>query len=440
MNDKMKNPMWTEQNINIRPSDYSKENYLATFTLQTQLTLEQIFWSKDVLKIKAKALKEQTKASKTIKALTVNNREVHLDYLKHLKKATLHKIIKEAGVERPLDRSLASACLYTKHSQELLEYVVGTCPKDFNKQDKRCSKHMTRDRLRLKNFVRKFIRTVRFRNDHFGAIMGYVDYVIGDNMISRVYYVEGLGHNLFSVGQFYDSNLEVAFRKHSSYVRDTYGVELIKGSRGSNLYIISVKDMLKSSPVGIFHQKSVSRTPQQNGVVERRNRTLVETARTMLIFFKGSDVSMGKIGTPSSTTIDQDAYSPSHLPSSSELQPLISHQGVAAGSTIIEDNPFAHADNDPFVNVGSQGISTRRGFDFKESFAPVARIKAIRIFITNAASKNITIYQMDIKTAFLNGELKEEVYISQPEGFVDPDHQTHVYRLKKALYGLKQAP
>ncbi|GJS70298.1 retrovirus-related pol polyprotein from transposon TNT 1-94 [Tanacetum coccineum] len=73
------------------------------------------------------------------------------------------------------------------------------------------------------------------------------------------------------------------------------------------------------------------------------------------------------------------------------------------------------------------------GINFEESFAPVARIEAIRIFITNAASKNMTIYQMDVKTAFLNGELKEEVYVSQPEGFVDPDHPTHVYRLKKAL-------
>nr|GFB40632.1 hypothetical protein [Tanacetum cinerariifolium] len=69
-----------------------------------------------------------------------------------------------------------------------------------------------------------------------------------------------------------------------------------------------------------------------------------------------------------------------------------------------------------------------------------ACIEAIRIFVANAASRNMTVYQMDVKTAFLNGELKEEVYVSQPEGFVDPDHLTHVYRLKKALYGLKQAP
>nr|GEW16083.1 retrovirus-related Pol polyprotein from transposon TNT 1-94 [Tanacetum cinerariifolium] len=75
----------------------------------------------------------------------------------------------------------------------------------------------------------------------------------------------------------------------------------------------------------------------------------------------------------------------------------------------------------------------------KESFAPVSRLEAIKVFIANAASKNITVYQMDVKTAFLNGELKEEVYVSQPEGFIDPDRPNHVYRLKKALYDLNQA-
>ncbi|GKE70074.1 hypothetical protein Tco_1528146 [Tanacetum coccineum] len=79
-----------------------------------------------------------------------NNQEVHLDYLKHLKKSveTLREIVKEAKVERPLDRSLASACLYTKHSHELLEYVIGTCPKDFNKQDKKhASTPLTKKKL-----------------------------------------------------------------------------------------------------------------------------------------------------------------------------------------------------------------------------------------------------------------------------------------------------
>nr|GFD61203.1 retrovirus-related Pol polyprotein from transposon TNT 1-94 [Tanacetum cinerariifolium] len=77
----------------------------------------------------------------------------------------------------------------------------------------------------------------------------------------------------------------------------------------------------------------------------------------------------------------------------------------------------------------AKGYRQEEGINFEKSFSPVARIEAILIFIANAASKNMTIYQMDVKIAFQNGELKEEVYVSQPEGFVDPDHPTHVYRL-----------
>ncbi|GJS14133.1 retrovirus-related pol polyprotein from transposon TNT 1-94 [Tanacetum coccineum] len=79
------------------------------------------------------------------------------------------------------------------------------------------------------------------------------------------------------------------------------------------------------------------------------------------------------------------------------------------------------------------------GIDFEESFALVARLEAVRKFVAYVAHKNFTIFPMNVKTAFLNGLLKEEVYVSQPGGFVDPDFPDHVYRLKKALYGLKQA-
>ncbi|GJZ82536.1 retrovirus-related pol polyprotein from transposon TNT 1-94 [Tanacetum coccineum] len=276
------------------------------------------------------------------------------------------------------------------------------------------SKHMTGHRDKLINFVSKFIRTVHFGNDHFAAIMGYGDLKIGNILISRVYYVEGLGHNLFLVGQFCDSDLELAFRKHTCFVGNLEGVNILSGSRGSNLYTISMANMMKSSPicfvkelpklkytkghlcsacqmgkskeeshphkrgpsineklqmlhtdlceamqvesinkkryilvivddysrftqvkflrtkdealeiiikflkqaqvslndtvrylrtnngtefinqtlrnftkeVGITHNTSTARTPQQNGVVERRNRTLVEAVRTMLSFYK----------------------------------------------------------------------------------------------------------------------------------------------------------
>ncbi|GJY67092.1 retrovirus-related pol polyprotein from transposon TNT 1-94 [Tanacetum coccineum] len=88
----------------------------------------------------------------------------------------------------------------------------------------------------------------------------------------------------------------------------------------------------------------------------------------------------------------------------------------------------------------AKGYRQEEGIDFEESFAPVARLEAVQMFIAYAAHKNITIFQMDVKTDFLNGPLKEEVYVSQPEGFIDPEFPNHVYRLKKTLYGLKKAP
>ncbi|GJU88184.1 retrovirus-related pol polyprotein from transposon TNT 1-94 [Tanacetum coccineum] len=83
---------------------------------------------------------------------------------------------------------------------------------------------------------------------------------------------------------------------------------------------------------------------------------------------------------------------------------------------------------------------TEEGIDFEEFFEPVARLEVVRLFVAYAAHKSFPIYQMDVKTVFLNGPLKEEVYVDQPDGFVDPDHPEKVYRLRKALYGLKQAP
>ncbi|GJX48860.1 integrase, catalytic region, zinc finger, CCHC-type containing protein [Tanacetum coccineum] len=183
------------------------------------------------------------------------------------------------------------------------------------------------------NFVSKFLGTVRFGNNQVAKIMGYGDYQLGNVIISRVYYVEGLGHNLFFVGQFCNADLEVAFQKNTCFIQNLEGVDLLSGSRDTNLYIISLDDILKiflrskdEAPdaiikcikniqvhlnatvrnirtdngtkfvnqtlcdfyenVGISHQTSVARTPQQNGIIKRRNQTLVELACTMLIFSK----------------------------------------------------------------------------------------------------------------------------------------------------------
>ncbi|GJY32910.1 retrovirus-related pol polyprotein from transposon TNT 1-94 [Tanacetum coccineum] len=608
--------------------------------------------NKDHVKQKFLALGKYAIDVKPISPRNRNNREVHLVYLKHLKESveTLREIVEEAKVERLLDSSLASACHYTKHSQELLEHVIGTCPKALNTRDNKhastslpkkkqvtfeeqcamskinthkpvkqlncqktnvpvppsigvnsctdantkknrilpaksvnmkkveqhprtiksslktmnrvdssiCSK---RDRSRLRNFKKKFIGTVRFGNDHFGAIMGYGDYVIGESVISRVYYVEGLGHNLFSVGQFCDSDLElqeapmflwavavatVCYTKNRSLIHTRHcqtPYEMVHDKKpgltffrvfGALCYPTNdSEDLGKLQPtadIGIF----IGYAPSRKGfrIYNKRTRHIMETIHVQFdelteqmapvklstgpapSFLTPGQISSGLVpnsvpaapyvppinkdleilfqplfdeyleppcversvspapavqvpvnstGTPSSTTIDQDAPSPTESP-------------------LMEDNPFAPIDNDHFINVFApeprseasssgdlnepknfksaitedcwfqamqdeihefdrlqarlvaKGYRQEEGIDFEESFAPVTRIKAIQIFIANAANKNMTIYQMDVQTTFLNDELKEEVYVSQPEGFVDPDHLTHVYHTRKALY------
>nr|GFA93803.1 retrovirus-related Pol polyprotein from transposon TNT 1-94 [Tanacetum cinerariifolium]GFB00075.1 retrovirus-related Pol polyprotein from transposon TNT 1-94 [Tanacetum cinerariifolium] len=114
---------------------------------------------------------------------------------------------------------------------------------------------MTGDRSQLINFVQKFLG-----NDHVAKIMGYGDYQIGNVTISRVYYVEGLGHSLFSIGQFCDSYLEVAFYQHTCFFRNLEGVELLTGSRGNNLYTLSLQDMMASSLICLLSKASKTKS------------------------------------------------------------------------------------------------------------------------------------------------------------------------------------
>ncbi|GJR43038.1 retrovirus-related pol polyprotein from transposon TNT 1-94 [Tanacetum coccineum] len=633
-----------------------------------------------------------------------NNREVHLVYLKHLKESveTLQEIVEEAKVERPLDSSLASRGVIGKHScyvrdTDGVELIKGS--RGFNLYTISIEDMMKSSPICLLSKASKHKSWLWHRHlNHlnFGTIndLARKDLVRGlprlkfekDHLCSACQLGKSKKHT--HKPKTKNTNLEVLNTLHM----DLCGPMRVQKINGKKYILVIVDDYLRFTWVKFFRSKD--ETPE-NGVVERQNRTLVEAARTMLIFSKApmflwaeavatacytqnrslihtrhcktpyelvhdkkpdltffrvfgalcyptndsedlgklqptadigifvgyapsrkgyriynkrtrrimetihvqfdelteqmapvqlstgpaptfltpgqissglvpnpvpaapyvpptnkdleilfqpmfdeylepprverpvspapaAQVPVNSTGTPSSTTIDQDAPSRSHSPSSLALQYPNLHQGVAAASTLMEDNPFAPTDNGPFINMFAlelrfealssgdliepknfksaitedcwfqamqdeihefdrlqvwelvpppdcvmiialkwiykvkldeygdvlknkarlvaKGYRQEEGIDFEESFAPVARIEAIRIFIANAASKNMTIYQMDVKTTFLNGELKEEVYVSQPEGFVDPDHPTHVYRLKKALYGLKQAP
>nr|GEZ11797.1 hypothetical protein [Tanacetum cinerariifolium] len=675
-----------------------------------------------------------------------------------------------------------------------------------------CSKHMTRNLKILINFVEKFLGTVKFGNDQIAPILGYGDLVQGAVTIKRDYYVEGLNHNLFSVGQFCDVDLEVAFWKSTCYIRDLKGNDPLTSSRGTDLYSITLQDTNSPNPIclmakatlsqawlwhrrlsylnfdtinllskndivvglpklkfikdhlcsscelgkakrksfhskitpiskrrlqllhmdlcgpmrvasingkryvlvivydysrytwthflrfkdetskvvinilmlvqrglhaqvriiqtdkgtkflnqtlhayfaaeGILHQMLVARTPEQNGVVERRNCTLVEAARTILsatkvplfsglkqlpqhvllktvlyslcyiardgenldkmkekgdacifvryytqsrayrVFIKRTrvivetihvnfdelpnmaldHVSSDPVPECPTTALEHDSLSPGlqcqknvtqadrTVTTSNELDLLFSSmfdellngssQVVSKSSAITTTDALnqrqhqhitplnnqttpdstcqvptqaptvtsnenihqeemivenAQVENDKFINifctpVHDQGETSNHhvdssnmntfyqhhpskyrwtkdhpleqvsrnpsqsleldvslnqmarceelhqfdrldeGIDFEESFALVARLEAVRLFIAYATHKSFTFYQIDVKTTFLYGPLKEEVYMNQPDGFVDPYHPDKVYRLKKALYGLKQAP
>ncbi|GJS09664.1 retrovirus-related pol polyprotein from transposon TNT 1-94 [Tanacetum coccineum] len=126
--------------------------------------------------------------------------------------------------------------------------------------DSGCSKHMTGDRSLLRNFIKKFMGIIRFGNDNFAALTGYGDYVHGNITIYHVYYVEGLGHNLFSVGQFCDGDLEVAFCSKTCYVRNLEGDDLLTGGRDSNLYTISISDMAASSPICLMSKATSTKS------------------------------------------------------------------------------------------------------------------------------------------------------------------------------------
>nr|GEV27994.1 hypothetical protein [Tanacetum cinerariifolium] len=285
-----------------------------------------------------------------------NNRDAHLDYLRHLKESVeiIRDIVEDAKVlahtplirkkqvtvAKPFDRQDSNKHIHVvavkpqntnvpvppstrvKVASKLADHSLRAILRQIGSRqlkvvqivlwylDSGCSKHMMGDRSWLLHFVKKFIGTVRFGNDHFGAIMGYGDYVIGESVIFSIYYVEGLGHNLFSIRQFYDSDLEVAFKKHSCYVRDTMvlilraladvvikfitqiqvglnkTVRYVRTDNGTEFVNHTMTEYYEC--IGILLQKTVLRTPQQNGVVKRLNRTLVEASRTMLIFSKAS--------------------------------------------------------------------------------------------------------------------------------------------------------
>nr|GEZ36187.1 integrase, catalytic region, zinc finger, CCHC-type, peptidase aspartic, catalytic [Tanacetum cinerariifolium] len=347
-----------------------------------------------------------------------NSRDAHLDYLRHLKESikTIRDIIEEAKVVVEI----------------ILWYL-----------DSGCSKHMMRDRSSLLNFIKKFIGTVRFGNDHFGVIMGYGDYVVGESITPG---------------------------KHSCYVRDTDGVDLIMVSRGSNLYTISVEDMMKSSPIYLLSKASKNKSCEDLGKIQPTADTGIFVGYALSRkgtgpapnFLTPGQISSGLVpnpaerpgspaqevqapvtsaGTPLSTTIDQDAPSPHISPSSFAQQSHSLPPGVVAKPHFMEDPNVAPVENNPFVNVfaAEPHSEASSSGDISSTESPYVKLDEYGDVLKNKARLVAKGYRQE-EDGCQDGFSEWRVEISQPEGFVDPDHSTHVYRLKKALYGLKQAP
>ncbi|GJY87536.1 retrovirus-related pol polyprotein from transposon TNT 1-94 [Tanacetum coccineum] len=285
------------------------------------------------------------------------------------------------------------------------------------------------------------------------------------------------------------SDLEFAFQKNTCFIQNLEGVDLLSGSHDINLYTISLDDMLKTYTICLLSKASKTKSYEYFNPLTIAASIVLVAATPRAVEIADSLVS---------TSIDQDAPSLSIPSTKDQEHSLIISQGVEESpKTSLYADPLHKFLHEELTSQGlssnidamqeeihefeklqvwelvscldkvmliklkwiykvktnefggvlknkarlvAQGFRKEEGIDFKELFTPVARIKAIHIFIANAANKNITIFQMDIKMAFLNGELKEKVYDSQPEGFVDQEYPSHVYKLKKALYGLKQAP
>nr|GEW75074.1 integrase, catalytic region, zinc finger, CCHC-type, peptidase aspartic, catalytic [Tanacetum cinerariifolium] len=360
--------------------------------------------------------------------------------------------------------------------------------------DSGCSKHMTRDRSQLTNFVDKFLGMVKFGNDHVAKIMGYGDYQIGNVTISRVYFMDGLGHNLFSVGQFRDSDLEVAFPQHTCFIRNLEGVDQLP-QRLSPGYGTGV--CLIWTLVDISHETSVARSPQQNGVIERQavattcftqNCSIIRLRHGKipyellhdklpdlscfhvfgaLYYLTNDSENLGKL--QPKANIDQFPQGCNYMSKLffcyydaflTFVEPKTYKDALTQScwiETMLEElNEFERLKVWVLVprldkvmvitlkwiykvkldklggilknkaRLVARGYHQEEGIDFEESFALVARLEAIRIFLAYAAHMSMVVYQMDVKTAFLNVDtpmVEKSKLDEDKEGkAVDPSH------------------
>ncbi|GJS91323.1 retrovirus-related pol polyprotein from transposon TNT 1-94 [Tanacetum coccineum] len=411
----------------------------------------------------------------------LNNRTAQSDYLRHTQEqaAILREVVEQGKSQNPLNNSLDSAS-NVQHSKvnvnsELLCVKCNGCMLSDNHD--LCVLNFINDinaRAKL-NLLRK-VQREKFGNqqERCSKILDTLgDLLIGNVTISRVYYVEGLGHNLFSVRQFCDSNLEVAFRQHTCFIRNLEGVDLLTGSRGNNLYTLSLGDMMASSPICLLLNASKTKLWLWHRRLSHLNfGTINHLARHCLVRvrLKAPVRPVRRIRTDNGTEfVNQtlrEYYEKVGISHETSVARSPQQNGVVERSIQRHDseNWFDEADCVRLLKHTVQGPRTHEMTPATKSvqtsflkpllFNTCPKIRgwneglglgtssggAIRFCLAFAAHMNMVVYQMDVKTAFLNGNLREEVYVSQSDGFVDPVNPNHVYKLKKALYRFLKVP
>nr|GEX16048.1 uncharacterized mitochondrial protein AtMg00810-like [Tanacetum cinerariifolium] len=386
----------------------------------------------------------------------VEEHEMHLGLiLDLLKKEKLTKKPNVVPISTRKPKSQSNKSIATTHKKKIVQLILFIV-------DSGCTKHMTGNLKLLCNFVEKFLGTVCFGNDHFVPILGYGDLVQGNVMINRVYYVEGFNYNLFSVSQFCDVDLEVAFRKSRCFVRDLQGNDLL----------------IDYDPEPVPQRRDVYSSADAD-VPSQQELDMLFGPLYDEFFNAGSNPSTNVQSTQAPSTLtnvhpkennNDQAEEGEHIPDDEFTNPFCSlTQEVTESSSYNIGNSNVPTFNQPQVSEyrwtkdhpleqvrgnPSRPVQTRR------QLAIDPEMCMYTLTVSTAESKNIKEamadstwievmqeelhqfdrLQMDVKTAFLNGPLKEEVYVAQPDGFVGPGHPEKVYRLRKALYGLNQAP
>nr|GEV89705.1 hypothetical protein [Tanacetum cinerariifolium] len=365
---------------------------------------------------------------------------------------------------------------------------------------------MTGNLKLLINFFWKFMGTVRFGNDHVVAILGFGDLQWGNILITRVYFVKGLGHNLFSVGQFclpkfkyHKEHLcpscEQGKSKRASHPPkpvpnsrqrlhlihiDLCGLMRIASINGKWYVLMIVDDCSRYTWVHFLRSKDeapkvietfLKRITILLQVFNRRTKKIMKTMNVSFdeLSAMAFEQRSSKPGLQSMTSGQISSgldltYAPSTIttqqPTKGELDLLfeVMYDDYFGGqpSATARTVPAAQAPQnvkeamtDPaWIELMQEELLQFKKLDVwvlvpaTDNISPptLKWMEAIRIFLAYPAHKSFYVFQMDVKTAFLHGSLKEDVYVCQPEGFIDADYLSHVYKLKKALYGLKQAP